>query len=100
MKKFLEKFINILLVIALCFSFFEPFVDVAIVANAKASDSFVYLSDLWDDENVLLEKESSWKDVRALKVNQNEPGNLISLNIEGEQTYFINGIFFSIIFST
>ena len=93
MKKFLEKFINILLVIALCFSFFEPFVDVAIVANAKASDSFVYLSDLWDDENVLLEKESSWKDVRALKVNQNEPGNLISLNIEGEQTYFINGIF-------
>ncbi len=93
MKKVLEKFINILLVFALCCSFLEPFVNIAIVANAEASESYVYLSDLWNDESVLLKKESSWKDVRALKVNQNEPGNLISVNIDGEQTYFINGIF-------
>ncbi len=93
MKKFTEKFINILIIIALCSSFLEPFVNISIVANAAASDNYVYLSDLWDDKDVLLTKESSWKDVRALKVNQNEPGNLISVNLDGEQTYFINGIF-------
>ena len=97
MKKIFEKFINILVILALFCSILEPFVNISIVANAQASTketkSYVYLSDLWNDKDVLLTKTSSWNDARALKVNQNEPGNLISLKINGEQTYFINGIF-------
>ena len=58
----------------------------------KNDESYVYLSDLWNTKH-LLEKKSGWNDARALKVNENEPGKLISLLVGGEQVYFLNGIF-------
>ena len=62
-------------------------------AQGSNNQDYVYLSNLWNDTNKLIFKESSWKDNRALKVNQNEPGKLLSLMVDGEKTYFINGIF-------
>ena len=59
---------------------------------ASAEENYAYLSDLWNTEHLIF-KESGWKDARALKVNQNEPGNLISLIVDGKITYFLNGVF-------
>lgn len=71
----------------------QPFIGKNISTYATPIDTdYVYLTDLWDTER-LITKTSSWNDARALKINQNEPGNLISLNVKGEQKYFINGLF-------
>ena len=60
--------------------------------TASNEKDYVYLTDLWNTDK-MLEKKSSWNDARALKINQNEPGDLISLNVDGTRKYFINGLF-------
>lgn len=64
-------------------------VNAKILANLPYdTKNYVYLSDLeWESA------ESSWKDARALKKDENEPGDLISLIVNNEKTYFLKGIF-------
>ncbi|MCH5167807.1 MAG: discoidin domain-containing protein, partial [Erysipelotrichales bacterium] len=68
------------------------FLPIVVYAAESNREDYVYLTDLWNT-NKLLKKESSWNNVKALKINENEPGNLISLLIGGEKTYFLNGLF-------
>ncbi len=93
MKNTLKRIVCTVIITGFALILLKPFVNYSIVAYAiSREDSYIYLTDLWDS-NKLLTKESSWKDARALRINQNEPGDLISLNIEGQQKYFLNGLF-------
>ena len=64
-------------------------INAKIMANLPYDTTdFVYLSDLnWTFA------ESSWKDNRALKKDENESGGLISLIVNKEKTYFLKGVF-------
>ncbi len=59
-----------------------------VAANPTINSDHVYLSDLKWESAV-----SGWKDQRALKVNQNEPGKLISLLVDNQQKFFLHGVF-------
>ena len=56
--------------------------------SIDASATHAYLSDLtW------LSATSGWRDSRALRKDINESGNLISLIVDGEETFFLKGVF-------
>ena len=96
MKEIVKKGIGILwTMVIVCFTMLEPFTNLPLVVQAASKEqekNYIYLTDLWNTDK-LIEKESGWKDPRALKINQNEPGDLISLQVNGQQQYFLNGIF-------
>lgn len=98
------KLLMVLLCAMLTISNFQPLLVLAMTKNIVASlannaeinvssgKDYVYLSDLWNTNKLLL-KQSSWNDARALKVNENEPGDILSLLVDGKKTYFLNGVF-------
>ena len=78
MKKTTNKILFIIFIIVIMFT--------STNVSAK-SNNYHYLSDL-DYES----KQVGWNNPKAFLINENESGNLLSLMVNGEKTYFLNGI--------
>ena len=81
MKKRINKILFIIFIIVIIFTAI-PSTNV----NAK-SNNYHYLSDL-EYESM----QVGWNNPKAFLINENENGNLLSLIVNGEKTYFLNGI--------
>ena len=88
MKKYKKILIRTLCVTVGLMALFVNVRPLLVSANPTVNSDHVYLSDLKWESAV-----SGWKDQRALKVDQNEPGKLISLLVEGKQKFFLHGVF-------
>ena len=86
-KTLCKKALAIILVISIMITNFQPLVAYALI-NSSSDNSYVYLSDLWDT-NVTYKKV----DYNEAFMDRNEPGDLISLIVDGEKTYFLKGVF-------
>ena len=80
MKKRINKILFITFIIVIMFT--------ASTTNVNAkSNNYHYLSDLEYES-----KQVGWNNPKAFLINENESGNLLSLMVNGEKTYFLNGI--------
>lgn len=92
LRKRIKRWLAVLAAALMILTSAAPAVVYGAEFNEVVESSYLHLTDLWNTDKLLL-KQSGWNDARALKINENEPGNNLSLLIDGQKTYFLNGIF-------